>query len=202
MSLTASSQRIVCISLMRVCEMHHVSSTCSAAGPLSGRCALVVGAQSEAVASALLHAGADVLVRVQPVHEPVLGISGIKAAAAEHVATGVSGSTNVVAIASDKEHTVTAACEDLTAAILKDIMDSSAANSSTSSDATASIGYCVTEQGAVQRIDATAMAAMLQSGSKVVDTFVLLVHNGSSSCNGSSGTTNLNATHQDDWTLL
>jgi predicted class III extradiol MEMO1 family dioxygenase len=111
----------------------------------------------------------------------------------------------ILLVLSWQEHTVTAACEDLIAAILKDIMDSSAANSSTSSDAAASSGYCVTEQEAVQRIDATAMAAMLQSGSKDVDTFVLLVRNGSSSCNGSSGTTNLSAavtTGEDDWTLL
>jgi hypothetical protein len=114
----------------------------------------------------------------------------------------------ILLVLSWQEHTVTAACEDLIAAILRDIMDSSAANSSTSSDATASIGYCVTEQGAVQRIDATAMAAMLQSGSKDEGTFVLLVRNDSSNSSGSTGssdTTNLSAavtTDQDDWTLL
>jgi hypothetical protein len=62
----------------------------------------VTGAQSEAVASVLLHAGADVLVRMQSVQEPVLAITGVEAVATEHDATDVSGSTNEVAIASDK----------------------------------------------------------------------------------------------------
>jgi hypothetical protein len=50
-----------------------------------------MGAQSDAVASALLHAGANVLLRMQQEQElPVLAITGVEADAAVHDAADVS----------------------------------------------------------------------------------------------------------------